>query len=80
MEMETRNERVAAALEKQLGDCQSVLGDCMSHIQKKGHWGDWELRNMLGLMKISAQLGAVIGRLEVAPAPKNRDSRNSNPQ
>jgi hypothetical protein len=80
VEAETRSQRVAAALEKQLENCQSALGDCMSHIQKNGHWGDWELRNMLGLMKISAQLGAVIGRLELSPASKNRDSRNSNPQ
>ncbi|HEY8670741.1 MAG TPA: hypothetical protein VIL63_07875 [Terriglobales bacterium] len=80
MEMETRNQRVAAALENQLERCQSALGDCMSHIDKKGHWGEWELRNMLGLMKMSAQLGAVIGRLEPSSATKNRDSCNSNPQ
>jgi DNA anti-recombination protein RmuC len=78
MDSETRSQRVAAALEKQLQNCQDVLGDCIDHIHKNGRWGEWELRNMLGLMKMSAQLGAVIGRLE--PTAKNRESRNLNPQ
>jgi hypothetical protein len=79
--MEDRTVRIAAVLEEQLGRCQSALGDCLAGIGKRGEWREWEMRIMLNLMKTSAQLAGVIGRLEARrPSEKNGENSGSIPQ
>ena len=80
MATDNRLERIATILEQQLQRCQRALADCTAQIEQQGRWADWELRSMLSLMKTSAQLATVIGRLDRAPPSKNRESGGSIPQ
>lgn len=62
-----RTERVSGALEAQLDRCARLLKDCDGWIEQTNAWGDRDLRSILGLTKVSAQLASVIGRLEAKP-------------
>jgi len=79
MEEETSKSRVSKVLEQQLGRCNEVLSVFMENGMSRG-FDEYRMRNLLGLAKVSAQLAAVIGRLDNATGSKNSQNRGSNPQ
>ena len=80
MEETARGERLAAALEQEFQDCHNLLTGTMAGVMRQGSFEDWQLRNMLALMKTAAQLAATISRVEKLPPQKNIENRGSIPQ
>ena len=80
MEEATRGQRIAAALEQEFRDCHNLATGAMAGMMKQGAFEDWQLRNMLALMKTAAQLAATINRVERMPPQKNLENRGSIPQ
>ena len=80
MEETTRGQRIASALEREFQDCHDLLTGTMAAVMKNGAFEDWQLRNMLALMKTAAQLAGTINRLERMPPQKNLENRGSIPQ
>ncbi len=79
METEMRHEKMAAMLEGHLANCNAALAACAEGRTPEDLLGEWSLKRMLSLMKMSAQLANTIARLE-AHASKNRENRGSIPQ
>jgi len=80
MEEATRGQRIAAALEQEFQNCHHLLVSAVTQVMGQGAFNDYELRNMLALMKTSAQLAATINKLDRKPPEKNLENRGSIPQ
>ena len=70
MEMETRTEKIAVLLERQLASCDAALGACLEGRTPDDTLDEWPLKRMLGLMKMSAQLASAIARLDAQQTPR----------
>ena len=79
METGTRQEKIAAMLEGHLASCNAALAACAKGRTPEDLLGEWSLKRILSLMKMSTQLANAIARLD-AQTPKNRENRGSIPQ
>lgn len=77
METETRNQRIAAALEEEFQSCHGLLSGALAHITKQGSFEPWQMRNLVGLVRRTAQLAATINKLGGNPPAKNFENRGS---
>ena len=77
METETRTDKIATTLERQLSHCDTVLAACLTTVDPTDPDREWAIRRMLGLMKTSTQLANVIARMEAKSPPENREKRGS---
>jgi hypothetical protein len=77
MEIETRNQRITAALEEEFQSCHELLAGALAHIAKQGSFEAWQMRNLMGLMRTTAQLAATINKLGGSPPAQNSENRGS---
>jgi hypothetical protein len=77
MEIETRNQRMATALEEEFQSCHGLLSGALANIAKQGSYEPWQMRSLVGLMRTTAQLAATIGKLQGKDIPKNFENRGS---
>jgi hypothetical protein len=70
---------MTAMLEGHLARCDAALAACAEGQTPNDLLGEWPLKRMLSLMKMSTQLAGAIARLD-ARAPKNLENRGSIPQ
>jgi hypothetical protein len=80
METETRNQRMAAALEQEFQSCHGLLTGALAHIEKQGTFEAWQMRTLVGLTRTTAQLAATISKLTGNAPAKNSENRGSIPQ
>lgn len=73
MENQSRVQRAAELLDRQLGSCDAALTVCLEGRDPQAVLDAWPLKRMLGLMKVSTQLANAIARLEAQAAPANRE-------
>ena len=66
MEPETRHQRIADMLERQLASCNAALSNCLRGAQADEIPDEWPLKRMLSLMKVSSQLANAIVRADMA--------------
>jgi hypothetical protein len=77
METETRNQRIAAALEEEFQSCHELLAGALAHIAKQGSFESWQMRGLVGLMRTTTQLATTINKLGGNPPTKNFENRGS---
>jgi len=77
---DTRNQRMAAALEEEFQSCHSLLSGALAGVANRGSFQDWEMRSILGLMRTTAQVAAIISKLQGKAPQKNLENRGSIPQ
>lgn len=77
---DTRNQRMAAALEEEFQSCHNLLSGALAGVAKRGSFQDWEMRSILGLMRTTAQVAAIISKLQGKAPQKNLENRGSIPQ
>ena len=74
MEQGNRKERLAHALEAQFQECHGMFTTWMRVAHDRGSMADFEMEQTLRLVKTTAQLAAVIAKLEPAAPPGSQDS------
>jgi hypothetical protein len=79
METESRNQRVVELLEKQIARCTSVL-DGMFNAIESGTGHELQLRAVLGLAGVSAQLASAVSRVQRSQPKENLEKPRSIPQ
>jgi hypothetical protein len=77
MDTDARSQRIAAALEEEFQGCHELLAGALAHIAKQGSFEAWQMRNLVGLMRTTAQLAATINKLGGNPPAKNLENRGS---
>ena len=77
---EDGTQRMVTTLEGQLASCETALAACLNGRRPEDLLGEWPLKRMLSLMKMSTQLASLISRLEARSSSKNTENRGSIPQ
>ena len=67
-----RCDRIAAGLESDFRECQTVLQDCLGTVRRNGGYTPEDMKTIASFLKTSAYLAGAIGRLENL---KNRTSK-----
>ena len=80
MEFEERKKRMAAALEEEFQNCHSLLTGALAGITRRGGFDEWEMRNLVAMMRTTAQLATTVAKLGGKAESKNSENRGSIPQ